>query len=173
MGTAPDDGVRPLRPWALTIFCSIGFILFPIFVITHFAPDTYSMMVTATSEAFYEWHFILSCTQVVAYVGLWRMKKWGWMLFVLSSLVLIPYHYLQSEALVELHEQVVAEDYSSTYQAPADGKNTAMLTKAARKNIAAGAPITPWVQFGKAFIITLCVILVATLSRKAMTAGFW
>lgn len=131
------------------------------------------MMVAATSDAFYQWHFVLSCAQVVAYIGLWRMKRWGWLLFVMSSLVLIPYHFLQSKALVELHEQVVAEDYSSSYEAPINGKNTAMLTQTGRKSIAAGSPISPWVQFGKSLVITFCVILVATLSRNQMTEGFW
>jgi len=82
------------RPAAITAICLLGFFasLIEIFVILFVPRATYYTILYYNKYHHYA-VIIINLLLIISYIGLWRMKLWGFILFALSFACIMFYSY--------------------------------------------------------------------------------
>ena len=78
------------RPTLITILCIIGFIGFPIQVLSsifHFLPKVSGFTITSPSIWYSIFNIVMAFLFLIGFIGIWKMKKWGLIFYTISLIV--------------------------------------------------------------------------------------
>lgn len=78
------------RPTLITILCVIGFIGFPIQILStifNFLPKVSGMTIVSSSIWFSVFNIIMGLVFLIGFIGIWKMKKWGLIIYIVSLIL--------------------------------------------------------------------------------------
>ena len=102
MDNYPDlpDYAGEYRPTLISIICIVGIIFNILAIVITLTISNKQLAVFASSGINFNFiHLIDSVIAIIAYIGLWKMQLWAALLYFLSVIAMIAYHFVTHDFL--------------------------------------------------------------------------